>query len=400
LSEDFRLVVSQLTELVFHLSQPENITLDRWAAWIRLSTQQRLFLSCYILESQQATLLAQEPKLSLSREFGEELPFPGHASAWEATSLFTWATATQQHSSLPRYVYEVSYDSSTVGHCDYFQSAVLIAAHYNHFGGVAHGLAPPAVDLDHLHSGCPTTRYRLLTAKLLQLVPLRALLAVSGETWILSEKVATQSTFSALRTTLQAWLNQLWLSPMESSTAPIAEALKLSAAILRLAATDGAAMLEPGMGSGMGSGMGIYFASLVLWASTAAASTRMSPSPLASQASQHSDTTSLAPHPLSTDTPLFPVPRVSHTHTQITTSFLAYLDTALPALFSSAAGITPDAYATAHAQSGALNMLLWVKMRLRGGYAGAHDGEQGDLASGVVSALERLVRRGWSGWGI
>jgi hypothetical protein len=348
----------------------ENITLDRWVEWIRLSTQQRLLLSCFILESQQATLLAQEPKHSLCREFGEELPFPGHASAWEATNLSEWATATQQHSALPRYVYEVSYDSSAVGHCDIFQSAVLVAAHYNHFGGVTH---PPILDLDHFHNGCPAARYRLLTAKLLQLVPLRALLAVSGETWILSEKVPSESAFAALKATLQAWLTPLWLSPAGLSTtaSPVAEALNLSVAILRLAVTDGPAILDPGFGSGMG----IYFASLVLWARTASASSHI-----------HLSTN------ISTDLPSTP------TCTQLTAAFLSFLDTALPMLSSSDATANATAHATAHAQSGARAMLLWVKTRLRG----AHDGEAeaGELVGSVVGALERLVRRGWSGWGI
>jgi hypothetical protein len=339
--------VSQLTELVFHLAQAENITLDRWVEWIRLSTQQRLLLSCYILESQQATLLAQEPKHSLCREYGEELPFPGHASAWEATSLSEWATATQQHSALPRYVYEVSYESSAVGYCDVFQSAVLVAAHYNHFGGVTH---PPVLDLDHFHNGCPATRYRLLTAKLLQLVPLRALLAVSGETWILSEKVASESAFAALKATLQAWLS--------SPASPVAEALNLSVAILRLAVTDGPAILDLGFGSGMG----IYFASLVLWARTA--SSHLNP-----------------PTTLPTDAPSTPP------CTQLTAAFLSFLNT------------SPDASTTtAHAQSGARAMLLWVKTRLRGAHAG--DADAGELVGSVVGALERLVRRGWSGWGI
>ena len=377
--------MSQLTELAFHLSQPENITLDRWAEWIRLSTQQRLLLSCYILESQQATLLAQEPKLSLSREFGEELPFPGHASTWEATDLSNWATVTQQHSSLPRYVYEVSYDSSAIGHCDPFQSAVLIAAHYNHFGGVAHGLAPPAADLDHLHNDSPTTRYQLLTAKLLQSVPLRALLAVSGESWILSEKVATPSAFSTLKTTLQVWLSQLWLSPLESNPAPVATALQLSIEILRLAATDGPAILDPGMGSDMG----LYFASLILWASTAAALTRAASSPLAAQHNQD-----VSSHPLSADTPCFPNTN-TNTHTQLAAALLTYLDTALLA-FSSSSSAAAFATSYSHAHIGTRSMLLWVKTQLRG----AHDSDAGSLAGGVVSALDRLGRRGWSGWGI
>jgi hypothetical protein len=307
-------------------------------------------------------MLAQEPRHSFCREFGEELPFPGHASAWEATSLSEWAAATQQHSALPRYVYEVSYDSSAVGHCDVFQSSVLVAAHYNHFGGVTH---PPVLDLDHFHNGCPATRYRLLTAKLLQLVPLRALLAVSGETWILSEKVPSESAFAALKVTLQAWLSPP--GPAPSTTTPVAQALKLSVAILRLAVTDGPAILDPGFGSGMG----IYFASLILWARTASASSHL-----------HTSTT------IPNDTPSTP------TRTQLTAAFLSFLDTALSALSSS------DATATANAQSGARAMLLWVTARLRGAHGGEAGAEAGELVGSVIGALERLVRRGWSGWGI
>src|SRR4051812_8052875 len=86
----------------------DNATLDRWAHWIELATWQRLLLSCYILESQQALLLAREPSPPLIQENGLDLPFPAHTSLWDAPTLNDWIYVAQQFSSFPKYVYGVT----------------------------------------------------------------------------------------------------------------------------------------------------------------------------------------------------------------------------------------------------------------------------------------------------
>ena len=122
-----------------------------------------------------------------------DLPIPVHFSLWQAENPTDWAMSAQQCAHLPTFVFEVI-PGNHIGRFDQFQSSVLIAAHYNHFDRPAIYLASPTQPaIEHLLDDSPTTKHGLLTAKLLQTVPIRALLAVSGESWILSEKVSSLS---------------------------------------------------------------------------------------------------------------------------------------------------------------------------------------------------------------
>jgi hypothetical protein len=62
-------------------------------------------------------------------------------------------------------------------------------------------------------------------------------------------------------------------------------------------------------------------------------------------------------------------------------------------------------------QAGCISMLLWVKLQLRGAsalddagdmavWASAPGAGLGELLDGVVGCLERVLNRGWVGWGI
>jgi hypothetical protein len=143
-----------------------------------------------VLESQQPVFLARESLPSLIQDTAFELPFPNHTSLWDATTPTEWELAARKYAHLPQYVYELTPDL-TPASFDIFQSSVILAAHYNRDETSAPDVSSTSqLDIEHLLSNSPSTNRTLLTAKLVQVTPLRALLAVSGETWILSEKVS------------------------------------------------------------------------------------------------------------------------------------------------------------------------------------------------------------------
>lgn len=442
--ENFRIITSNIVDNVSALAQSESATYERWGQWVELSTQQRLLLCCYILESQQATLLARNSQPSLIQLSGFDLPFPAYSALWDATNPSDWAMAAQQYVHQP-YVYQITPDMTATA-LDCFQSSLLIAAHYNHFSNPAPYLAPPPfVAIDHLLDSSPITKHLLLTAKLLQVTPIRALLAVSGESWILSEKVPSPQAFSNYKTTLRTWVTGLWTNVAEQHT-PIKEALKLSIEILQHALAQPAHTLRLELGADMG----LYFAALTIWAVTVAANTRInlpqtqnqphrfqSHSPLPSNPTYPSTPThfaagtpSISPNPThptalgliphnshSSPAPLPPSTPTSMSHSEITMTSINFLSNALLEL--DFLGIVPQwPRDVTQWQQGCSALMRWVKMRLRNGAMEGRDsvvgtnvgptsagtGRGGDglgeLLDGVIGVLEKIMGRGWEGWGV
>ncbi|KAF2791586.1 hypothetical protein K505DRAFT_339452 [Melanomma pulvis-pyrius CBS 109.77] len=440
LCQDFSFVTSNIIEIISALVRPENATFERWSQWIELSGQQRLLLCCYILEYQQATLLARSPRQSLAQLSGFDLPFPAHSALWDAENPSEWAMASQQYSHLPTYVCEVDPDMS-VGPFDCFQSSLLIASHYNYFNNATPYLAPAVLPaIEHLLDGSSITKHHLITAKLLQVTPIRALLAVSGESWILSEKIPSHHAFSGFKGTLRTWVNGLWTPTNDSQCEAAKDALKLAIELLQHA------MITPvhTLRLELGADMGLYFAALVIWAVTVAANARInapqaqaqalryqSHSPLpsthfpstpthlsasTSQPSQspnptHATTIGLLSH--SHTSPALPPTSTSMLHSEITMNTVNFLNNALLELdlLGTVAQWPRD---VAQWQQGCAALMRWVKMRLRNGALEGRDsvvscgptsagtGRGGDglgeLLDGVIGVLEKIMNRGWEGW--
>jgi hypothetical protein len=412
MAENFRYTTSQLTSITSSLAEPENQTLSNWIRWVELGIWQRLLASCYILESQQAMLLAREPAPSLFQGTGMDLPFPMHTSVWDAISLDEWTMAAQQYSSLPQYVFGATPGSLLVS-CDVFQSSLLIAASYNRFDvTLPYSNTYSVEEVDALLDNSFGTKQSLLTAKLLQVTPIRELLAVSGESWVLSEKVSSPQSFTAFKTTLRTWAAQLWSSP---TPVAVHSALKLSVEILTMALTS-----PSPLSLGMGTDMGVYFAGLVLWAITTAASTRAK----STQQALHFRHNSLSPTystPTSAPNPSFDMADACYSQPtspvqpDSSTTLLSYDQISyqsrsfLPLILGLAQQqSTPD---LSTLQAGCISMLLWVKLQLRGAsalddagdmavWASAPGAGLGELLDGVVGCLERVLNRGWVGWGI
>jgi hypothetical protein len=330
---------------------------------------------------------------------------------------------------------------------DSFQSSLLIATHYHHFNNPTPYLAPPSfVAIDHLLDSSPITKHQLLTAKLMQVTPIRALLAVSGESWILSEKVPSAQAFSSYKTTLHTWISGLWSDSTEPHNRPARDALMLAIEILQYAMTVPSHTLRLELGADMG----LYFAALVIWSVTVAANTRInmrqtqthqnryqSHSPLPSSRVFQSTPTHLTANP-STASPIHTYPPTvnfiptqtlspasysptssSMHYSDITMSAVKFLNTALVDL--EFLGIVPQwPRDVAQWQQGCGALMRWVKMRLRGatvegrdsvvasglgvGPTSAGTGRGGDgfgeLLDGVIGVLEKIMGKGWEGWGL
>lgn len=444
LSNSFREVTSNIVDNVAALVRPENATYARWTQWIELSTQQRLLLCCYILEYQQATLLARNSLRSSISYQGLDLPLPAHSELWDATTPSDWAMAAQQNPSPLTFVFQVTPDAMQT--FDAFQSSLIIAAYYNHFNNPTPYLAPANFPhIDHLLDNSAVTKHQLLTAKLLQVVPIRALLAVSGESWILCEKTSSPQIYASYKTTLRSWISGLWTNGTDHQGQSAKDALKLAIEIAQHAMTAQTLTLRLELGADMG----LYFAALTIWAATVAANTRInapqsvqphrfqSHSPLptgrtsypstptyfsmntpgATPSPNHAATLGLTSHPATSPMPSS-LPATSMQYSEYTMLSINFLNTALAEL--DLLGVVPQwPHDVAQWQQGCAALMRWVKMRLRGGATEGRDsvvssslhvgGRIGDgfggdgfgqLLDGVLGALEKILTRGWDVWGL
>ena len=412
-----------------------------WIRWIDLSSQQRLLQCCYILETQQTTLLARTHTRSLINNTGYNLPFPVPTDLWDAQNANAWAMTASQYGHLPSTLYEMNQMGAPA--LDRFQSSFLIAAHYNHFENPSPYLSPSRIqDIDHLVDSSLITQHHLLTAKLLQATPIRELLAVSGESWILSEKVTSMRSFSDYRSTVKTWVTKLWNTNADSGSQIVKDALKAAVSILRQALLDEDLSVEFGVE------MGLYYAVLVIWAVTVAATTRTrpnnqqvrhpSPHPLSSHRASHYPSASVHLTPANSNSPSplhnnamgggIPQPTPSSSPSpllnltpEFSSQCLNFLDLAVfdLDLIHSVPNWPGN---VSQWQQGCVQLLRWTKLRLRNGQPENRDGvvpgqgptsaagtatngrgcggdSLGELLDCVVANLEKLSGRGWEGWG-
>ncbi|KAF2743760.1 hypothetical protein M011DRAFT_480494 [Sporormia fimetaria CBS 119925] len=416
LSKDAGVLNASAVNIMSSLLQPETATYELWSQWVGVAIQQRLLACCYILEYQQAVLLARphSPHGSAIEQSLYDLPFPCHHSSWEAQDPLDWAFSVQQNAQTPTHLFDVPHNMS-VGTLDRHQSLLLIAAQYNHFNNPAVYLSPPVLpDIEPFLEPSSETKHALLTARLLQVTPLRALLAVSGESWILSEKVTSAPSVQTYRSTLRAWVAGLWATTSDPQSQSATQALRLSIELLQHA------MVHPNdLALEFGAELALHYAAMVIWAVTVASYARIQASQAPKQrirfqsgSPRHGRANPTFPAMASTS--LYPATAgpTSVPCSDFTNAAISFLAAASNEVDSMVLG-NPWPQDLSQWQHGCTSLMLWVKMRLRSGVEGrsvvatgptsASVGtgrgadDSGEVLESVITALERILSRGWEG---
>jgi hypothetical protein len=352
---------------------------SQWKEWIRVGIKQRLFISCFILESQQGTLLAR--KLTSTVISGHDLPIPAPSLVWSAESAFQWTCTLQQNPQSISYVMEVSNRSSSslaFKSLDAFQSALIISAtHHNIDSSDQYSDQPNAATLSQILDPSTQTSLLLEIHRLSEVAPIREILAVSGESWILNEKVSSKDVFESHKDTVKRWTSSFWGTESTDDRQSNARlAVKHAIEILHLALD-----VRPDFKLTLGTEMGVYFAILVLWTITVAASARAG--------------NVVPPAPISA-TP----PPISHPNDEdLQQEVFGFLNAASSAIESGALqklGPKSDHKLLKDWQDGvnALVKLFADQLARSEGTSGTN--AFGELLDGVVSVLRKLSMRPWN----
>ena len=166
--------------------------------------KRRLLALCYVLDSQKISLFP--PSQELDFQSGLNLPFICSTGLWDSATpedILEWRDTADF-----AYVSEVLNGVSPMKPSaptpfDTFHSALLIAA--------ASETEPTILNARRLNQTSSTQLLYLATV-LAHYTPLRALLAVAGETWVMGEKISTNDEYQALRGSLRAWTIEQGLS--------------------------------------------------------------------------------------------------------------------------------------------------------------------------------------------
>jgi len=228
-------------------AQPFNSDVDvvrNWRVqWLHIESTRRLFLATYILEMQQATFF-QTLRSGASIDF----PWPCSQSLWEAESLNRWRDLAKQEPLAPFYLLDALSQAQRHKHISYdtFQSAIVNGYFTNSQDSVDH---PHAREFAQYIEQHPRTLFNHHASMLTIYVPIRDLLAVSGETFVLGEKLATRDQFVQAEMDLRAW------SRSDNAIKAVFHATK----VIRIAFEEGKCGL-------LHEEWSLYLAALVCWA--------------------------------------------------------------------------------------------------------------------------------------
>ncbi|KAF2435485.1 hypothetical protein EJ08DRAFT_692732 [Tothia fuscella] len=366
----------------------------QWAQWIHLHAFERLLAACYILESQQALLLVRANQTPAG--LGLELFMPAQIAVWEATSCSRWSQLMRTNSPPVKNIEQIldtvvnsstqtppfepfqcslltaCHSASVVARKQDLEQAPYIPAHASHqIFEIENTVALQSVLCLH-----PNIRIMHHAVVLASVTPLRALLASSGESWVLSQRLSHEALlaaaeFATLKNELHTWTDGLqppaffWtgLTAVNPSLQALQEALNISELALDTDAKNLA----------FGAEMALYYASLVLWAATFAAVAKAEANGLKFETD---------------DTAEFEAPRAEHDARYFVQLAKADINSLVGDGFPSLERVDRWRFGVGAA-------LRWSAWCIGG--AGMRSSGVGELMEGAVGVLERLGRSGWVG---
>jgi hypothetical protein len=267
--ETFR---TDLTEdsIVFGLSGEPAFVTDHEFHALGAKCKQRLFLACYTLDQQHVSLFGRQ-RTACFNGSGLELPWPESQPSWDAIS--------EPHQDGTPYenvwqaVSSISLQDVDLASFDAFQTMLIMSCIFDSNGKLA---APscaqtPAklTDMGHLRH----LKLAFHTFMLCKHTPIRDLLAVAGESWVMGEKISIQAEFTAAQIRGWQWAKGLTVSglgfALQNDEKYVEVALRHALHILQLYQT------RPRTGL-LFQEWSIYLASIVIWATAYVSSVEQS----------------------------------------------------------------------------------------------------------------------------
>ena len=234
--------------------------MDEAALTIDIKCRQRLLLTCYTVDQQHAALFGRQ-RTNCYSGAGMDLPFPGNQSAWDAPH--SHPPDSIRSSRVWEAMDSASLDEPGQPPYDMFQSMLLMSvlAEGNDLDSSAY--VPDRDKLFSKMNQSPKIKMAHHTFMLCRYAPVRDLLGVAGESWVMAEKLSTQTEYTAAQMATRHWAKGMRDSAtefnLEASQISISSAIKHALKILELHSD------HPKTGL-LYEEWAMYLASITLWA--------------------------------------------------------------------------------------------------------------------------------------
>lgn len=162
------------------------------ARWVNGETRQRLLLACYTLEIQQATLFGRDRELTWT-----DMLMPCSVQSWEERDTLRWLSLLQESLYHSTHLHETLNNPRPTS--DPFTTAILSALYSTT------GISPTSALITSLanHPQGSFTHHALLLAAH---APVRHLLAVAGESFVLGHKLSSSLHYDTACHAVQTWV--------------------------------------------------------------------------------------------------------------------------------------------------------------------------------------------------
>jgi hypothetical protein len=364
----------------------------RWSEWIVTTSFGRLLNACYVFENIQGLVLVRTPQSAPAA--GLELFMPAPSALWDAPDHVRWSQLVHCHPTslidLAETLDNIWTNTNHVSHFDVFQSMMIVACYAASTLFQKQGLqgtqfsasaaTHPVFESDNIVAVERVLSPQLNVISIYSLVrlasntPLRALLATSGESWVLSQRLSQEALlaaaeFTTLKAEMRAWTETtsepafFQGSTGDNIRAAVQHALNIVKTWIEVEST----------GLPYLSDLALYYACLVLWTVTYSAVSKAEATGLKFESN---DTTELEPF-----------------HAQRNTrTFCDFAEGDLNRNLVEGIISSDRIDAWRFSVGSALRWSSWVlggrEMRIHG---------VGELMEGAIGVLDRLGRGGWSG---
>ena len=237
--------------------------LDEIALSIDGKCKQRLLLACYIIDQQHAVLFGRQ-RTSCFSGAGVDLPFPRTQASWDAKHTHT------NYTTHPRVWDAFDSDNSVdsgLQTYDVFQSTLMMACLEDGLDSDSPAYASDTNTwtsrmLSRLEQS-PRIKMAYHTFMLCRNAPIRELLAVAGESWVMAEKLSNQAEYTTAQMETRHWAKGVPDSAaefdFEAGRVPVSTAVRHALQMLELY------LNHPKTGL-LFQEWAVYLATLVLWA--------------------------------------------------------------------------------------------------------------------------------------
>lgn len=204
--------------------------------WLENEARRRIFHACNVLDAQQVALFGQRPIILAHSSFSERRAesrggndLPCREALWNATPMNEWSQEATMSLPLNMQKARATYITASVDDYSFFQHQIINSQGLDYTRCSDEVPSPPPSSMP-----ISKTRFNYHVFQMTRCLPVRQILIVAGESWLLGQKVEQQADCSQARRILREWLKLATTRKPDNGVANCVQAHWHALKVLRL----------------------------------------------------------------------------------------------------------------------------------------------------------------------